>query len=231
MPKQYLYDTDARARIAAGVKKLADAVRVTLGPAGRNVISQKSFGGPTVTRDGVTVAKEVELPDPFENMGAKLVTEAAQKTNDVAGDGTTSATVLADAILREGLKCVAAGAQPIALKRGIDKAVAAVVERIQSISKKVTSREQKAAVATISANHDRAIGELLADAVEKVGSDGVITVEEGKTTETVLDFVTGCSSTRASCRPTSSPTPRTCAASSRTPTSCSTRRSSPTCAN
>ncbi len=191
MPKQYLYDTDARARIAAGVKKLADAVRVTLGPAGRNVISQKSFGGPTVTRDGVTVAKEVELPDPFENMGAKLVTEAAQKTNDVAGDGTTSATVLADAILREGLKCVAAGAQPIALKRGIDKAVAAVVERIQSISKKVTSREQKAAVATISANHDRAIGELLADAVEKVGSDGVITVEEGKTTETVLDFVDG----------------------------------------
>jgi chaperonin GroEL len=191
MPKQYLYDTDARERIASGVRQLADAVRVTLGPAGRNVICQKSFGGPIVTRDGVTVAKEVELPDPFENMGAKLATEAAQKTNDVAGDGTTTATVLADAILREGLKAVAAGAQPIALKRGIDKAVAAVTARIGEISKKVTSREQKAAVATISANHDATIGELLAEAVDKVGQDGVITVEEGKSTETVLDFVDG----------------------------------------
>jgi chaperonin GroEL len=191
MAKQYLYDTDARQRIAAGVKKLADAVKVTLGPAGRNVISQKSFGSPIVTRDGVTVAKEVELSDPFENMGAKLVTEAAQKTNDVAGDGTTSATVLAEAILREGLKAVAAGAAPIPLKRGIDAAVEAVTQAVAKQSRKVSTREQKAAVATISANHDTAIGNLLADAVEKVGKDGVITVEEGKSTETVLDFVDG----------------------------------------
>ncbi len=191
MAKQYLFDTDARNRIADGVQQLANAVKVTLGPAGRNVICQKSFGGPTVTRDGVTVAKEVELEDPFENMGAKLVTEAASKTNDIAGDGTTSATVMTEAILREGLKAVAAGAQPIALKRGMDKAVAAVTAKIADISKKVTSREQKAAVATISANHDHAIGDLLAEAVDTVGKDGVITVEEGKSTETVLEFVDG----------------------------------------
>jgi chaperonin GroEL len=191
MAKQYLYDTEARQRIASGVRKLADAVKVTLGPAGRNVISQKSFGSPLVTRDGVTVAKEIELQDPFENMGAKLVTEAAQKTNDVAGDGTTSATVLAEAILNEGLKAVAAGAAPIPLKRGIDAAVEAVVAHIAKQAKKVSTREQKAAVATISANHDKKIGNLLADAVEKVGKDGVITVEEGKSTETVLEFVDG----------------------------------------
>jgi chaperonin GroEL len=191
MPKQYLFDVDARARIATGARKLADAVRVTLGPAGRNVVIQKSFGGPTVTRDGVTVAKEVELPDPFENMGAKLVTEAAQKTNDVAGDGTTTATVLAEAIYREGLKVVSSGANPTQVKRGIDKAVAAVVEALKGLSKKVESRKQTEAVATISANHDREIGKLLAEAVEKVGKDGVITVEEGKSTQTVLDYVGG----------------------------------------
>ncbi len=191
MAKQYLFDTDARQRIASGVSQLADAVKVTLGPAGRNVICQKAFGGPTVTRDGVTVAKEVELEDPFENMGAKLVTEAASKTNDVAGDGTTSATVMTEAILREGLKAVAAGAQPIALKRGMDKAVAVVTDKIADLSKKVTTREQKAAVATISANHDQAIGDLLAEAVDTVGKDGVITVEEGKSTETQLEFVDG----------------------------------------
>jgi len=191
MAKQYLYDVEARQRIAAGVSRLADAVRVTLGPSGRNVISQKSYGGPFVTRDGVTVAKEIELEDPFENMGAKLVTEAAQKTNDVAGDGTTTATILSEAILREGLKAVAAGAAPIALKRGIDKAVAAVTAKIAEMSKKVSSKEQKAAVATISANHDRELGELLADAVDRVGPDGVITVEEGSGTDTVLDFVDG----------------------------------------
>ena len=191
MAKQYLFDVDARSRIATGARKLADAVRVTLGPAGRNVIIQKSFGGPTVTRDGVTVAKEVELPDPFENMGAKLVTEAAQKTNDVAGDGTTTATVLAEAIYREGLKVVSAGANPTQVKRGIDKAVAAVVEALKALSRKVESRKQTEAVATISANHDKEIGKLLAEAVEKVGKDGVITVEEGKSTQTVLDYVGG----------------------------------------
>ncbi len=191
MAKQYLYDAEARQRIAAGVTRLADAVRVTLGPAGRNVISQKSFGGPFVTRDGVTVAKEIELEDPFENMGAKLVTEAAQKTNDVAGDGTTTATILSESILREGLKAVAAGAAPIALKRGMDKAVQTVTARIAEMSKKVSSRDQKAAVATISSNHDRELGELLADAVDKVGKDGVITVEEGTSTDTVLEFVDG----------------------------------------
>ncbi len=191
MAKQYLYDTDARQRIAQGVKALADAVRVTLGPSGRNVISQRSFGGPMVTRDGVTVAKEVELPDPFENMGAKLVTEAAQKTNDVAGDGTTTATILAEAIYREGLKAVAAGAAPVSLKRGIDKAVETVVAEIGKIARKVTTKDQKVAVATISANHDADLGKLIADAVDKVGKDGVITVEEGKSTETVLEFVDG----------------------------------------
>ncbi len=191
MAKQYLYDVDARARIAAGAKKLADAVRVTLGPAGRNVILQKSYGGPTVTRDGVTVAKEVELPDPFENMGAKLVTEASSKTNDVAGDGTTTATVLAESIFREGLKAISSGANPTEVKRGIDKAVAAVVDALRALSKKLENRKQTEAVATISANHDAEIGRLLAEAVEKVGKDGVITVEEGKATATVLEYVGG----------------------------------------
>ena len=153
-----MFDADARSRIAAGAKKLADAVRVTLGPAGRNVILQKSFGGPTVTRDGVTVAKEVELPDPFENMGAKLVTEASQKTNDVAGDGTTTATVLAESIYREGLKAISSGSNPTEVKRGIDKAVDAVVAALKHLSKKLESRKQTEAVATISANHDKEIG-------------------------------------------------------------------------
>jgi len=191
MSKQYLYDADARNRIAAGARKLADAVRVTLGPAGRNVIIQKSYGGPTVTRDGVTVAKEVELSDPFENMGAKLVTEASQRTNDTAGDGTTTATVLAESIYREGLKAIASGANPTLVKRGIDKAVDAVVETLKGLAKKLESRKQTEAVATISANHDVEIGRLLAEAVEKVGKDGVITVEEGKTTATVLEYVGG----------------------------------------
>jgi len=174
-----------------GVQKLADAVAVTMGPTGRNVILDKSFGGPTVTKDGVTVSKEIELEEPFENMGAKLVNEVASKTSDVAGDGTTTATVLARAIFREGLRNVAAGSNPAAIRRGIDKAVNAAVDHLFSMAKRVTSREEIANVGAISANNDRAIGDLLAEAMEKVGNDGVITVEEGKTAETTYEVVEG----------------------------------------
>ncbi|MGE3239847.1 MAG: chaperonin GroEL [Pirellulales bacterium] len=191
MAKQLLFDDAARAKMLAGVDKLADAVAITLGPTGRNVIINKSFGGPTVTKDGVTVSKEVELEDPFENMGAKLVHEVADKTSTLAGDGTTTATVLARAILREGTRNVVAGSNPTAVRRGIEKAVAAAVEHLEKISKKVSSKEEIANVGSISANNDRVIGELLADAMEKVGKDGVITVEEGKTTETTLELVEG----------------------------------------
>jgi chaperonin GroEL len=175
----------------AGVEKLADAVAITLGPRGRNVIINKSFGGPTVTKDGVTVSKEIELEDPFENMGAKLVHEVADKTSTLAGDGTTTATVLARAIFKEGTRNVFAGSNPMAVRRGIEKAVAAATEHLDSISKKVSSKQEIAHVGAISANNDRAIGELLADSMEKVGKDGVITVEEGKTTETTLELVEG----------------------------------------
>jgi chaperonin GroEL len=191
MAKQLLFDDAARAKMLAGVDKLADAVAITLGPTGRNVIINKSFGGPTVTKDGVTVSKEVELEDPFENMGAKLVHEVADKTSTLAGDGTTTATVLARAILREGTRNVVAGSNPTAVRRGIEKAVAAAVEHLDKMSKKVSSKEEIAHVGSISANNDRVIGELLADAMEKVGKDGVITVEEGKTTETTLELVEG----------------------------------------
>jgi len=191
MAKQLLFDDAARAKMLAGVDKLADAVAITLGPTGRNVIINKSFGGPTVTKDGVTVSKEVELEDPFENMGAKLVHEVADKTSSLAGDGTTTATVLARAILREGTRNVVAGSNPTAVRRGIEKAVAAAVEHLEKISKKVSSKEEIANVGSISANNDRVIGDLLADAMEKVGKDGVITVEEGKTTETTLELVEG----------------------------------------
>jgi len=191
MAKQLLFDDAARAKILAGVDKLADAVAITLGPTGRNVIINKSFGGPTVTKDGVTVSKEIELEDPFENMGAKLVHEVADKTSTLAGDGTTTATVLARAILREGTRNVVAGSNPTAVRRGIEKAVAAAVEHLDKMSKKVSSKEEIAHVGSISANNDRVIGELLADAMEKVGKDGVITVEEGKTTETTLELVEG----------------------------------------
>jgi chaperonin GroEL len=191
MAKQLLYTDEARKKLLAGADKLARAVGITLGPTGRNVIIDKSFGGPTVTKDGVTVSKEIDLPDPFENMGAKLVNAVAQKTSDVAGDGTTTATILALSIYQEGLRSITAGANPMAVKRGIDKAVDAVVAELDKITKKLSKKEEMRQVASISANNDEKIGSLMADAFEKVGKDGVITVEEGKTSETTLEFVEG----------------------------------------
>jgi chaperonin GroEL len=189
--KQLLFGDYARTRMLRGVEKLADAVAVTMGPTGRNVILSKSFGGPTVTKDGVSVSKEIELEDRFENMGTKLVNEVASKTSDVAGDGTTTAIVLARAIFKEGLRNVAAGSNPTAMRRGIEKAVEAAVEQLQKQAKRVTSKEEIANVGAISANNDRKIGDLLAEAMEKVGNDGVITVEEGKTAETTYKVVEG----------------------------------------
>jgi chaperonin GroEL len=191
MAKQLLYTDEARKKLLAGAEILAKAVGSTLGPTGRNVIIDKSFGGPTVTKDGVTVSKEIELPDPFENMGAKLVNAVAQKTSDVAGDGTTTATILALAIYQEGLRNIASGANPTAVKRGIEKAVDAAIGHLESLSKQLKTKEEMMQVASISANNDPAIGSLMADAFEKVGKDGVITVEEGKTSETTLEFVEG----------------------------------------
>ncbi|MDQ7039801.1 MAG: chaperonin GroEL [Rhodothermus sp.] len=189
--KQITFDADARMALKRGVDKLADAVKVTLGPKGRNVIIEKKFGAPTVTKDGVTVAKEIELEDKLENVGAQMVKEVASKTSDVAGDGTTTATVLAQAILTAGLKSVTAGANPMDLKRGIDKAVEAAVAELRKMSQEVQDKNRIAQVATISANGDKAIGQLIADAFEKVGKDGVITVEEAKGTETTLEVVEG----------------------------------------
>ena len=191
MPKQLMFDDNARAKLLKGVEKLAGAVAVTMGPTGRNVIIDKAYGGPTVTKDGVTVSKEVDLEDAFENMGAKLVNEVASKTSDLAGDGTTTATVLARAIFREGTRNVAAGSNPTAVRRGIEKGVAAAVQRLMEMARKVERPEEIAQVGAISANNDRAIGDLLAEALQKVGKDGVITVEEGKTTETTVRFVDG----------------------------------------
>jgi len=191
VPKQLLFSDAARRKILEGVDILAHAVGTTLGPTGRNVILSKSFGGPTVTKDGVTVSKEIELADPFENMGAKLVNVVASKTSDVAGDGTTTATILARAIYREGLKNITAGANPTAVRRGIEKAVETAVAELAKISRPVSKKEEIAQVGTISANNDPEIGNMLADAVERVGRDGVITVEEGKTAATVLEFVEG----------------------------------------
>jgi len=191
MAKQLLYADDAKRKMAAGLKQLADVVKVTLGPTGRNVILQKSYGGPKVTKDGVTVSKEIELPDKFENMGAKMANQVASKTADVAGDGTTTAIVLAEAIYEQGLRYVTAGANPMAVKRGIDMAVEAAVASIADQSRKLKGSDEVAQVAGISANNDAEIGGLIAKALDRVGKDGVMTVEEGKSMETVLDFTEG----------------------------------------
>ena len=191
MAKQIIFDAEARDSMLRGVEKLSNAVKVTLGPKGRNVILDKKFGSPAVTKDGVTVAKEIELEDAFENMGAQMVKEVASKTSDIAGDGTTTATVLAEAIYREGLKNVTAGANPMSLKRGIDKAVEALVLGLGKLSKKIKTSEEIAQVGTISANGDETIGHIIAEAMEKVGKDGTITVEEAKSIETSLDVVEG----------------------------------------
>jgi len=189
--KDVYFSSDARDRMLRGVNILANAVKVTLGPKGRNVVIEKSFGAPRSTKDGVSVAKEIELADRFENLGAQLIREVASKTNDKAGDGTTTATVLAQAIVVEGLKSVAAGMNPMDLKRGVDKAVIKVIEQIKTTSKKVTTNAEIAQVGTISANGDSEVGEMIAKAMEKVGNEGVITVEEAKTAETELDVVEG----------------------------------------
>src|SRR5881398_2628964 len=189
--KDVKFGRDARERILRGVDILADAVKVTLGPKGRNVVIDKSFGAPRITKDGVTVAKEIELEDKFENMGAQMVREVAQKTNDQAGDGTTTATVLAHAIVREGAKAVAAGMNPMDLKRGIDIAVAAVVKDVEKRAKKVGSSAEVAQVGTISSNGDSKIGQMIAQAMQKVGNEGVITVEEAKALETEVEIVEG----------------------------------------
>jgi chaperonin GroEL len=189
--KEIRFHQDARERILSGVNTLANAVRVTLGPKGRNVLIEKSWGSPTVTKDGVTVAKEIELADKFENMGAQMVREVASKTSDVAGDGTTTATVLAQAIFREGSKLVAAGHNPMDLKRGIDKAVSSVVEELKKLSKSTRDTDEIAQVGTVSANGDETIGKMLAEAMQKVGKEGVITVEEAKSMDSTLEVVEG----------------------------------------
>jgi len=191
MPKQLKFDEEARASLLKGVNILAEAVKATLGPKGRNVVIDKKFGSPTITKDGVTVAKEIELKDPYEDMGAQMLKEVASKTSDIAGDGTTTATVLAQAIFREGLRNVTAGANPMGLKRGIEFAVNAVVEDLKKLSKSTKDKKEIAQVATIAANNDKTIGDLIAEAMEKVGKDGVITVEESKSADTVLDVVEG----------------------------------------
>src|SRR5262245_56835585 len=191
MPKQLKFDEEARSALLRGVNMMAEAVKATLGPKGRNVVIDKKFGRPSITKDGVTVAKEIELKDKYENMGAQMLKEVASKTSDVAGDGTTTATVQAQAIYREGHKNVTAGANPMGLKRGIDAAVDAVVEELKKLSKSTKDKKEIAQVATIASNNDKTIGNLIAEAMEKVGKDGVITVEESKSADTVLDVVEG----------------------------------------
>ena len=190
MAKEITLGEDARQAILRGIDKLADTVKATLGPRGRNIVLEKKFGSPTITKDGVTVAKEIELKDPLENMGAQMVKEVASKTSDVAGDGTTTATVLAQSVYKEGLKMVAAGANPTLIKKGIDMGVEKVIKELQELSQQVTGK-MIAQVGAISANNDISIGEIIGEAMEKVGKDGVITVEEGKSLETILDFVEG----------------------------------------
>ncbi|MFM7591544.1 MAG: chaperonin GroEL, partial [Isosphaeraceae bacterium] len=189
--KMIAFDQEARQAMQRGVAKLARAVKVTLGPRGRNVVIQKSFGSPTVTKDGVTVAKEIELEDKYENMGAQMVKEVASKTSDIAGDGTTTATVMAEAIYNEGLKAVVAGVNPMLMKRGMDKAVADIIEKLKGMSVKVSSRKETEQVATVASNFDNEIGSMIAEATEKVGKDGVITVEEGKSLKTEVEWVEG----------------------------------------
>src|SRR6059058_10279 len=191
MPKIIAFDQEAREAIRRGVSKLAKAVKVTLGPKGRNVIIQKSFGSPTVTKDGVTVAKEIELEDKYENMGARMVREVASKTSDVAGDGTTTATVLAEAIFNEGLRAVVSGANPMLMKRGMEKAVEDIVTKLKGMSKEIKTKKEMEAVATVASNNDTEIGRIIAEAMDRVGKDGVITVEEGKALETGHEFVEG----------------------------------------
>jgi chaperonin GroEL len=191
MPKQLKFEEEARASLLRGINIMAEAVKATLGPKGRNVVIDKKFGSPTITKDGVTVAKEIELKDPYEDMGAQMLKEVASKTSDIAGDGTTTATVLAQAIFREGLRNVTAGANPMALKRGIEAAVEAVVEELKKVSKSTKDKKEIAQVATIASNNDKTIGNLIAEAMEKVGKDGVITVEESKSADTILDVVEG----------------------------------------
>jgi chaperonin GroEL len=189
--KQLMFSNEARQKVLAGVSKLAKAVKSTMGPTGHNVVYQKGFGGPGITKDGVTVSKEIQLEDPFENMGAQMIKEVASKTSDTAGDGTTTATVLAEAIFASGLKMITSGADPMAIRRGIDMAVAAAVKNIEAISKPCKKKEDIASVAKISANNDAEIGMIIAEAMDKVGSDGVIQVEEAKSVETYMDLVEG----------------------------------------
>lgn len=223
MAKQFKYGDDARKALEAGVDTLANTVKITLGPKGRNVVLDKSYGTPLVTNDGVTIAKEIQVEDPFENMGAQIIREVSTKTNDVAGDGTTTAAVLAQAIVKEGLKNVAAGANPMVLKKGIQFATEAAVEELKLISKDVEDKTAIAQVAAISAS-DESIGQLISDAMEKVGKDGVITIEEGKAMHTSSMWLKACSSTAVMFRPTSSPTPRRWKRSSTIPQSSSPTR-------
>jgi chaperonin GroEL len=226
MAKIIAFDEEARRGLERGMNTLADAVKVTLGPKGRNVVLEKKWGAPTITNDGVSIAKEIELDDPYEKIGAELVKEVAKKTDDVAGDGTTTATVLAQALVKEGLRNVAAGANPMALKRGIEKAVDAVATELLNQAKEVETKEQIAATASISAA-DTQIGELIAEAMDKVGKEGVITVEESNTFGLSSSSPRACASTRATSRRTSSPTPSAWRPCSRTPTSSSPTPRSP----